>query len=328
MFAFIVPSVYVVFLRIFLGVIECPTLDSNRRMKVNKKRTFWGPLVAALLVLLLIIVGLVFVTYVFPIKQPELITGLVIVLGLGVLLVLLFILAAGLSSLDSIEKSQAMGLPEGSIRAIITLFLIVVWVVMSIYLFSVVGGQSSNSDAVKLAQQLFTTLSTLVVAVASFYFGSRSVASAHRASAPSTATSKPVIRDVKPPSYDQSQGVQELNLTIEGMNFRSPKEVRLIQGNAVMNGIGISSNESNIQCKITDLPNQKPGKWDLMIVNEDGAQERKHKAFEIKAPPAPFAQPAQPAQPAQTTPPAQSASPAPPASFAQPAPPAPPSPGG
>jgi hypothetical protein len=263
-------------------------------MKVNKKRTYWGPLVSALLVLLLISVGLAFVTYVFPIKQPELITGLVIILGLGVLLVLLFIMAAGFSSLDIADKSQAMGLPEGSIRAIIALFLIVGWIIMSIYLFSAVGGSSSNSDAVKLAQQLFTTLSTLVVAVASFYFGSRSAASAHRASAPSTATSKPVIRDVKPPSYDQSQGVQELNLTIEGMNFRSPKEVRLIQGNAVMNGIGISSTESNIQCKITDLPNQKPGKWDLMIVNEDGALERKHEAFEIKAPPAQQAPPAPP----------------------------------
>jgi hypothetical protein len=67
-----------------------------------------------------------------------------------------------------------------------------------------------------------------------------------------------------------------------------------------MNGIGISSTESNIQCKITDLPNQKPGKWDLMIVNEDGALERKHEAFEIKAPltqPEPVAPPAPPAPP-------------------------------
>ena len=283
MFALIVPSVYVVFLPIFLGVIECPTLDSKRRMKVNKKRTFWLPLVSALLVLLLISGGLAFVTYFFPVKQqqPELITGLVIILGLGVLLVLLFILAAGFSSLDIADKSQAMGLPEGSIRAIIALFLIVVWIVMSIYLFSSVGGPSSNSDAVKLAQQLFTTLSTLVVAVASFYFGSRSAASAHRALAPSTATSKPVIRKVDPTSYDLSQGAQELPFTIEGINFQSPKEVRLIQGSTVMDGTVTSTSETKIQYKITNLPNQKSGKWDLMIVNEDGGQGQLTEAFEV-----------------------------------------------
>src|SRR6266487_661198 len=300
MFAFIVPSVYVVFLRIFLGVIECPTLDSKRRMKVNKKRSFWGPLVSALLVLLLIGGGLAFVTYVFPIKQPELITGLVIILGLGVLLVLLFIMAAGFSSLDIADKSQPMGLPEGSIRAIIALFLIVVWIVMSIYLFSAVGGPSSNSDAVKLAQQLFTTLSTLVVAVASFYFGSRSAASAHRASAPSTATSKPVIRRVNPTSSLLGEAKQDLPLTIEGMNFQSPKEVRLIQGSEVMDGTVISTSETKIQCKFTILPNQKSGKWDLIIVNGDGGQDRLDEAFELQVPPAqqaPLAQQATPAPP-------------------------------
>ena len=302
MFAFIVPSVYVVFLRIFLGVIECPTLDSKRRMKVNKKRSFWGPLVSALLVLLLISGGLAFVTYFFPVKQqqPELITGLVIILGLGVLLVLLFILAAGFSSLDIADKSQPMGLPEGSIRAIIALFLIVVWIVMSIYLFSAVGGPSSNSDAVKLAQQLFTTLSTLVVAVASFYFGSRSAASARRASAPSTSTSKPVIRRVNPTSSVLGEAKQDLSLTIEGMNFQSPKEVRLIQGSEVMDGTVISTSETKIQCKITILPNQKPGKWDLMVVNGDGGQDRQDEAFELQVPPAqqaPLAQQATPAPP-------------------------------
>ena len=310
MFAFIVPSVYVVLLRIFLGVIECPTLDSKRRMKVNKKRSFWGPLVSALLVLLLISVGLAFVTYVFPIKQPELITGLVIILGLGVLLVLLLIMAAGFSSLDIADKSQAMGLPEGSIRAIIALFLIVGWIIMSIYLFSAVGGSSSNSDAVKLAQQLFTTLSTLVVAVASFYFGSRSAASAYRASAPSTSTSKPVIRRVNPTSSVLGQAKQDLPLTIEGMNFQSPKEVRLIQGSEVMDGTVISTSETKIQCKITILPNQKPGKWDLMVVNGDGGQDRLDEAFELQVPPAPPVPLAQPEP------------------VVQPAPPAPPSPGG
>ncbi len=246
----------------------------------NNKRSIVRPVLVMLVILALIIVGLIFALAFYP--RPELITGLVIILGLGVLLVLLFILAAGFSSLDIADKSQAMGLPEGSIRAIIALFLIVVWIIMSIYLFSIVGGPSSNSDAGKLAQQLFTTLSTLVVAVASFYFGSRSAASAHRASAPSTSTSKPVIRKVDPTSYDLSQGAQELPLTILGINFRSPKEVRLIQGSTVMDGTVTSTSETKIQYKITNLPNQKPGKWDLIIVNEDGGQGQLTEAFEVK----------------------------------------------
>ena len=93
------------------------------------KSPFWGPLVFILLVLVVLVligVGLVYVTYIYPINQPELITGLVIILALGALLLLLFIMAVGFKSLDIADKTQAMGLPEGSIRAIIALLLIVV----------------------------------------------------------------------------------------------------------------------------------------------------------------------------------------------------------
>jgi len=93
---------------------------------------------------------------------------------------------------------------------------------------------------------------------------------------------------------------QDLSLTIEGMNFQSPKEVRLIQGSEVMDGTVISTSETRIQCKFTILPNQKPGKWDLIIVNGDGGQDRQDEAFELQVPPAqqaPLAQQATPAPP-------------------------------
>jgi hypothetical protein len=75
------------------------------------------------------------------------------------------------------SSSAALGLPEGSIRAIIALVLILVFVVMSIFLFNAVFladgvGPAARNNA---ATQVLAVLGTLVTAVAAFYFGTSAV---------------------------------------------------------------------------------------------------------------------------------------------------------
>ncbi len=273
-------------------------------MKTNW--SLWGAIVATVLIVALIITGLVLVINYFTTPQnprSELVIGLIIVLGVSVLIVLLFIIAAGFSALGMGDPKQAMGLPEGSIRAMIALLLIIVWVILSVFLFNAVQGQTGDTAVTRLAQQLFTTMATLVVAIASFYFGSRSVASARAALAPSIPTTRPVIGRVDPSQVAQS--TTGSLLTIQGKYFRLPKSVRLVQDSTTIEATEIISSDTQIQCKVTIAADQKTGKWDLIVVNEDGGQDRLAGAFEVITSEASAAPPAVASAPAPSVPPEQ-----------------------
>lgn len=242
--------------------------------------------------------------------------GLLVVVAIAALMTVLFILAAGFSSMNLTDPKQALGLPEGSIRAMIALVLIMVFILFGIYLFREVGEPvyslietkdykpnaedykpfrvqiepdltdstktkykvysvtEISDDGRRLAQQLITTIGTLVVAVAGFYFGSSSVAAAQMA----IAVSHPVIKDIIP-----REGVkdQQIGLEIVGTDFKSPKTVSLHRGNEVMFGTEVMSNTTKIQCKIK-IDKEPDGKWDVIVENEDGKEARLNEIFTIK----------------------------------------------
>jgi hypothetical protein len=107
-----------------------------------------------------------------------LITGIVVFLGALASLVVIF-RRQGLANRDF-----ALGLPDGSIRAIIALSLILLFAILAVFLYIGQGGFGTDSQPTDgqtdMAKQLVTTLSTLVVAIASFYFGSTTVEKAKR----------------------------------------------------------------------------------------------------------------------------------------------------
>jgi len=77
-----------------------------------------------------------------------------------------------------VDKTQALGLPDGSVRAIIALMLIVLFLAMTVFMIARVKGSAAADPVVDLAKQVLTILGTLVTAVSGFYFGSRSVSDA------------------------------------------------------------------------------------------------------------------------------------------------------
>jgi len=97
----------------------------------------------------------------------------------------------------------------------------------------------------------------------------------------SSPTSQPVISKVDPSMGRQDTA--ELSLSILGKYFRLPKSVRLIQDTTTIEATAIISSDTQIQCKITIPANQKLGKWDLIVVNEDDSQARLVEAFEVTA---------------------------------------------
>lgn len=91
-------------------------------------------------------------------------------------------LAIVLKNLGIASPKDALGLPPGSIRALIALLLILLFLVLSLFLFGQLRAAEAEGEVPEtlenFAMQLLTTMSTLVVAVAAFYFGSQSVQAA------------------------------------------------------------------------------------------------------------------------------------------------------
>lgn len=134
-------------------------------------------------------------------------------IGLGGVIGVLAAPALGwiaMTNLGLYDKKKALGLPAGSIRAVIAAGLIALFVIFTIYYFQVIANPthilrgitqaqlgniaadqiitsypdpngtytvvlqgSSNQASTDIAKQVLTTLSTLVVAVSAFYFGTK-----------------------------------------------------------------------------------------------------------------------------------------------------------
>lgn len=159
-----------------------------------------------------------------------------LIVGLVVFMLVLTLALVVSKSLNIADPHQALGLPEGSIRAIIALLLILLFFLVAFNLFgylrniqtstipnltqaqvaAIPGSEIKsivpNADnpenfdveritgptpaAQDFAKQLLTTLSTLVVAIAAFYFGSSSTVQAYgagraEAEAPKARKSEP-----------------------------------------------------------------------------------------------------------------------------------------
>ena len=200
----------------------------NKKGHVQRYVILTLVLPVAIMILLIVIIASGFYSQIY-----EIVLGLIIVLGVSILTSLLFMMAAGFNTLDLSDDKEALGLPPGSIRAMIALLLILVWAIISIYVFRFVafgsGGTTggASADGVKLAQQLFTTMSTLVVAISAFYFGTSSASTPRRQEPP--ATSQPLIWKIDPPQ--SGQDASNVTVVIFGRNFHSPNTVQLVQNN-------------------------------------------------------------------------------------------------
>lgn len=105
---------------------------------------------------------------------------MLIVLALVALLggIAFVVIAFGIFGLK--DRTQALGLPAGSVQAIIALSLILLFVTMTVFLVVQIKDADAAKPSVDIAKQVLTVLGTLVTAVSSFYFGSRSTSDAVR----------------------------------------------------------------------------------------------------------------------------------------------------
>ncbi len=93
--------------------------------------------------------------------------ALIVAIVVIAVLVLVFSMFAGLKSKS--DAKHALGLPVGSVRAIIALAVTVLFILTAVYFYQTVGGK----EKLKLAENILTILGTLVVAVSAFYFSAK-----------------------------------------------------------------------------------------------------------------------------------------------------------
>jgi hypothetical protein len=195
--------------------------DTSAVASSRTDNTGWSVAVwtAAFISLIAALVGALWVMDLGEFLMAELGLTLVIIASAVILTIGLAVTAVIMKRLQLTDGKHAMGLPEGSIRAIIALLLIVIFAVVATFLITNADRSSSErviegvteeeledyvgsvfsrevvepdacngtepcyelrltrapSPSAEMSQQLLTTLGTLVVAVAAFYFGSQSV---------------------------------------------------------------------------------------------------------------------------------------------------------
>ncbi len=106
--------------------------------------------------------------------DPEIGLTLVLLFGMVTLFSVITLVIVVFAALKLSDPKEAMGLPKGSIRAIIALLLLIMFGIISMFLFRQVMAVDQAAGT-KFAEQVLTTISTLVVSLASFYFGAKAV---------------------------------------------------------------------------------------------------------------------------------------------------------
>jgi hypothetical protein len=209
--------------------------------------------------------------------------------------------------LNLANATQPLGLPEGSVRAVIALMLLVLFAIVSIFLYnSVANGnqqiitnvtaeqladlrkqvpviftlpatgngpftvhvRTTNSAGDDLAKQLIVLLGTLVTAVSSFYFGANTVASAI---AKRDNVAPPNPTGISPTSLKRDDSPQDL--TITGDNLANVKEVKIKKDNVTIPAQVKGATATQVNSQIVIKSNQEQGKWDVIV--SDGTTEVK-----------------------------------------------------
>jgi hypothetical protein len=192
---------------------------------------------------------------------------LVLIVGIVIFLATVSMVVAVFKLLGLTDARHALGLPEGSVRAFIALGLILLFFILVVFLYADVSAPQSRrlqgvtqaqADAIPgeqirskvaagegrfnlevtrphseagqdIAKQVVTTVSTLVVAIAAFYFGATSVQQA-AGSTPGLGSAPPKVSSISP-SRGPTKGGTEV--TIKGVGLTGVTTIKFGEAEAL-----------------------------------------------------------------------------------------------
>jgi len=167
--------------------------------------------------------------YVLGDKPDEIRLPLLVVAAVAGLLSALALMVAVFAVYSLATPNFALGLPDGSVRAIIALLLIVLFSTTTVFLTVRLKDTRAEQPVVDFAKQLLTILGTLMTSVASFYFGTKAVSDGARVAqnpppptpatprlpqTPQTNGPQPPIDPLSPPADPKPAPLQQSNRTM------------------------------------------------------------------------------------------------------------------
>ena len=170
------------------------------------------------------------------------------------------------------NPQQALGLPEGSVRALVAMMLIVIFSIFVVYFFDRLDTQQREGQA-DFAKQVITLMGTLLTAIVSFYFAARTATDAA-----ATVTSSPALSAVSP--VDATAGASA-TLTITGTNLQPITKVRLVRED-VIDATNVVAAAGQVTAVFAVPAAAEKGKWDVVVETADGKSVRLAQAFEVK----------------------------------------------
>lgn len=242
---------------------------------------------------------------------PEFMLPLLIISGVMMLLVTLALTAFVFSGVELTDKTQALGLPEGSVRSVIALSLVLLFAILAVYLYSSMSSrgrileakgltqeastqlkqnllpgqfvfeqqvadngkttvsvyyrETANPASDDFAKQLLVMIGTLVTAVSSFYFGSKTaIAAQSDANSPGDA---PVIRSINPSKVIRGV-LTKLEITGDGLD--TVKEVKAVSNDRQVLATDVTSSASGVKCSLAMDLSAPTGAWDIVVSDGTG----------------------------------------------------------
>jgi len=276
----------------------------------------WIAIILSLLGFLASIVGFGAILWVLQDQAVEITLPILLVTSIVSLLAALSAMVAVFTTLRLSNREYALGLPQGTVRAVIAISLILIFMTTSIFLsgrlqettvvsknfpeeqlqnfqerivsmevktdsagnkiYEVTLIQEVNQATIDFAKQILTTISALVIALVGFYFGSRAASQRQE----EHHTDIPFISSIDPNEAVQGETV---SVTIYGRNFHAPREIKLIHERQEITAANkdLTWNSTTIRCTFVIPHDAKAQTWDLIVVNENGREDREGDIFNI-----------------------------------------------
>jgi hypothetical protein len=245
---------------------------------------------------------------------------LLAIVGIMALLAALAVVSVAFSLAGLSDRTQALGLPEGSVRAVIALSLIVLFAITSVYLYSSLAvrdlknspalAEKERDDFVKNLRngELVTVTSSgdekktyvvvyrlgsqasedfakqLFTVIGTLMTAVASFYFATRAAAgpaPKTSVSSPTITGVSPKEAALGTAPISLTVRIAGSGLQLANSVKFVQGTNAVPVSGVISNDAMIQCALTLDPSLAKGAYDIVITNSDGGETKLPQGFTL-----------------------------------------------
>jgi hypothetical protein len=267
----------------------------------------WGPPVLSVL----LVVGVVYVliragpylggqTVTQDVKLP-----LLAITGIIALLASLALVAVSFATLNLTDSTQALALPEGSVRAVIALCLVVLFAIISVSLYSSLAAGPIRTLAGLTSSELdvFTqdTARVQIISVGSDTAGKSTVTYRQLPSRASEDFAKQLLvmvgtlvtsvasfyfgtraaavaatgTDKKAPSIvavtpDNMSPGSEKDLELKGTNLLSVTDVVAVKDATRVHASGVTSNDTVVKCTLKLDATAPPGKWDLLASDPEG----------------------------------------------------------